>query len=125
MASAVIALVADAIALLVAMMLVEDMNLTSSGFVLAVVIFGAVSLLIEPLMRQIAIKNLPALLGSSTLVATLVSLIVTAIISNSLTIRGLGAWVFVTVLVWAVGLVARMVLPLVIFKKILAANRQS
>ncbi len=122
-ASAAVALIADAIALLVAQVLVDGMSLTAVGFVLAVVIFALVSLLIEPLIRQVALKNAPALLGSTSLVATLISLVVTSLFSDSLTISGIGAWIWVTVLVWAVSLVARMVLPLIIFKKALGAVR--
>lgn len=118
-------MIADAIALLVAQFLVDDMRLTAAGFFMAVVIFAVASVLMEPLLRQAAIRNAPALLGSSSLIVTLLSLIITATVSDSLTIRGLGSWVWVTVLVWAVGLVARMVLPLVMFKKVLGAARRN
>jgi putative membrane protein len=119
-ASAVIAIIANAIGLVVASLLLEDMSLGAIGFIIAVLIFTGVAVLIEPLMRQIALKNAPAILGSSSLIAVLISLIVTAVVSSSLSISGLLTWVLATVIVWAAALAGRLFLPMVIFKKVLA-----
>lgn len=119
-ASAVIAIIANAIGLVVASLLLEDMSLGALGFIIAVLIFTGVAVLIEPLMRQIALKNAPAILGSSSLIAVLISLVVTAVVSSSLSISGLVTWVLATVIVWAVALAGRLLLPMVIFKKVLA-----
>lgn len=124
-ATAVVTLIADAIALVVAAQVLDDMSLSTGGFALAVVLFAATGLLIQPLLRQVAITNAPALLGSTALVATLVSLIVTALVSDGLQISGGVTWVLATIIVWVVALVARMLLPLVIFKKALASQRSS
>lgn len=122
-ASATLALLADALALIVTSLLLEDFSLDVAGFVIALVLFTGVGVLVEPLLRQMAIKNVPALLGSSSLIATLVSLIVTAIVSDGLRISGALTWVLATVLVWLIGLAGRLLLPLVLFKKILANSR--
>lgn len=122
-ASTVVNFLAGAVALVIAAVLLEDMGLSVGGFLLAAVIFTGVMVLVQPLVRQIAIKNAPALLGSSALVATLVSLVVTTVISDALTIRGATTWVLATVAVWALALVLRLVLPLVIFKQVLAEAR--
>lgn len=122
-ATGVIALLANAIALLVGAQLLEDMSVDGVGVVLAVLIYTGVAVLAEPLIRQMALKNAPALLGSSSLVATLVSLVVTALVSDHLQISGATTWVLATVLVWAVALAGRMLLPLVLFKKALANAR--
>ena len=122
-ATAVLALIANAVALVVAAWILPDFSLDAVSLVVAVLIFTGVAVLIEPLLRQIALKNTPALLGSSALIATLVSLIVTALVSDGLDISGLTTWVLATVIVWAVALVARLVLPLVLFKKVLTEQR--
>lgn len=119
-ASAVIAVIANTIGLIVAAVVLEDMGLGIVGLSIAVLIFTGCAVLIEPLMRQIALKNAPAILGSSALLAVLISLIVTTIVSDSLTIRGLVTWVMATVIVWAVALAGRFLLPMVIFKKVFA-----
>ena len=121
-ATMVVALLADAIALLVTSQVLDDMALDAGGFITAVVIFALVSLLIEPLVRQVALRNVPALLGSTALVATLISLVATAIIGDGLRISGTVTWVLATIMVWLIALVARLLLPLVIFKKALAAR---
>lgn len=123
-AVAVVSLVANAVGLVVAALLLDDMALDAVAFVIAVLIFTGVAVLIEPLIRQMALKSAPALLGSSALVATLISLVVTAAVSDGLSISGLGTWVLATVIVWAVALAARLLLPLLVFKEVLS-NRRS
>lgn len=119
-ATAVVSFLANAIALVVAAQILPDMALDVSGFLIAVGIFTLAAVLVEPLTRQVAIKSAPALLGSTALVATIVSLVTTAVLSDGLRISGLTTWVLATVIVWAVALAARLLLPLVIFKKVLA-----
>lgn len=123
LAVAVIAVVSNAIGLIVAATVLDDMRLGVSGLIIAVLIFTGISVLIEPLLRQVAIKSAPALLGSSAIVTVLASLVITTIVSDSLTIRGTLTWVLATVIVWIVALAGRLLLPLMIFKKVLAAAR--
>ncbi len=123
LAVAVIAVVSNAIGLIVAATVLDDMTLGVNGLIIAVLIFTGISVLIEPLLRQVAVKSAPALLGSSAIVTVLASLVITTIVSDSLTIRGTLTWVLATVIVWIVALAGRLLLPLVIFKKALAAAR--
>ena len=123
LASAVVAVIANAVGLVVAAVVLDDMSLGAVGLAIAALIFTGTAVLIEPLLRQIALKKAPALLGSSSLVAVLVSLVVTSIVSDSLSIRGTVTWVLATVIVWAVALAGRFLLPMVIFKKVLAEAR--
>jgi hypothetical protein len=124
-ATAVVSLLANAVALIVGALVLDDMALGVGGFVLAVALFTGTAVLVEPLTRQMALKNAPALIGSTALVATIVSLVVTALLTDSLQISGLATWVLATVIVWAVGVAARLLLPLVIFKKTLARRNQA
>lgn len=122
-ATGVIALLANAIALVVGAQLLDDMSLDGMAFVIAVLIYTGAAVLAEPLIRQMALKNVPALIGSSSLIATLVSLVVTAVVSDGLQISGATTWVLATVVVWAVALACRLLLPMVIFKKALSNAR--
>ncbi len=122
-ATAVIAFVSNAIGLIVAANVLADVGVGASGFVIAVAIFTGVSVLIEPLLRQTVMKKMPALLGSTALITVLISLIITTIVGNSLTIDGLTNWVLATVIVWAASFAGRLLLPLVIFKKTIAAAK--
>ena len=122
-ARAVISLLSNAVGLLVAAQLLDDMSLSVAGFVTASLIFTVVAVVSEPLIRQIALKNVPAILGSSALIATLASLILTSVLTDGLRISGLTTWVLATVVVWAAALAANLLLPLVIFKRVLAEAR--
>jgi len=117
--------IASAIALVVGALVLDDMALDVDGFVIALLVFTAVGVLAEPLLRQTAFRSSPALLGSSALVATLVSLVVTVIVTDGLRISGATTWVLATVLVWIVALVARLLLPFLIFKRVLAEARST
>ena len=119
-ARAAVALVANAVALIVAALVLDDMSLDVAGFVIAVAIFTVTAVVIEPLIRQIALKNVPAILGSTALVATLVSLALTKLLTPGLSIRGVVTWVLATVIVWIVAMVARILLPMVVFTQVLS-----
>jgi putative membrane protein len=121
--SALFAVIASAIGLIVADALLDDMSLTASGFVIAVLIFSVVLLLIEPFIQKVALTKATALRGSTALVATFVALVVTAIASDSLNIDGATTWLLATIIVWGVGLLAAVVLPLVLFKNIMQGVR--
>ncbi|MCB1014963.1 MAG: phage holin family protein [Acidimicrobiales bacterium] len=122
-ASATVALLADALGLVVAALVVDGIHVAVLGFVVAVVVFAVVDLLVQPLLRQVAFKQAPALLGSSALVATVASFVVTAALTDSLTVSGATAWVLGPLVVWIVALVAQLLLPFVIFKRTLARAR--
>lgn len=115
--SAAVYLVANAIGLLVAAAVLDDVTIDGTAFVLAVVIFTVVEVVIQPLITQIAVRHSRALMGSSALVATLVGLVVTDIVSEGLSISGALTWVLATVIVWAAGLVAGLVLPALFLKR--------
>jgi len=104
LARAVLSLLANAVALVVAALLLSKVSLSVGGFVIAVVVFTVTAIVVEPLLRQTAVRNAPAILGSTALIATLISLIV-------------------TVIVWVIAMVARLFLPLLVFKQILADDR--
>lgn len=113
-------LIANAIGLWVASLILDDMSLTASGFIVAVLIFTGVELLVTPMIRQMALKQSSALLGSTALVAALVSLIVATIVTDGLNISGISTWVLATVIVWAVSLVGVIVVPMFLFKQVLS-----
>jgi ABC-type sugar transport system permease subunit len=51
------------------------------------------------------------------LVSTFVALVLASLLSNGLSIRGIGSWVAATVLVWLVTAVATVVLPVLILRE--------
>jgi uncharacterized membrane protein YvlD (DUF360 family) len=57
------------------------------------------------------------------LIATLVALIVTDLISDGLNISGVGTWIAATVIVWLASLLAGFILPFLGLKKYLEERR--
>lgn len=113
-----VALIANAVGLVVAAAVLDDMSLGSDGFLIAVGVFTLVNVLVLPLVQKQAITQSSALMGSTALVATLISLIVTTIVTDEMTIDGLTTWLLATVIVWGASLVGGLLLPLLVFKSL-------
>jgi uncharacterized membrane protein YvlD (DUF360 family) len=118
-----IALVANAVGLIVAASVLDGMELNGAAFVLAVIIFTVVFALMLPFTASQARRSGSAALGGGVaLIATLVALIVTDLISDGLTIEGIGTWIAATVIVWLASLLAGFILPYLGLKKYLEDN---
>ena len=111
-----LALAGDAIGLLLAALLLDDMSLDGAAFLVAVVIFTLLTAVVEPLVSKVAEKQVPALQGASALIATFLSLLLTAVISDGLQIDGTATWVIATVLVWLFTMIAGVVLAKFLLK---------
>ncbi|HEY5876477.1 MAG TPA: hypothetical protein VIT64_14320 [Ilumatobacteraceae bacterium] len=117
-----IRLLANAVGLIVANLVLDDMALDVSGFVIAVLIFTVAQLILQPLIVKIAMTNAQALMGATALVTTLVGLIITDLVSDGLSITGFVTWCLATVIVWAAALIAGLLLPLILVKKAVDNN---
>ncbi|MFZ1491017.1 MAG: hypothetical protein WAS51_13840 [Ilumatobacteraceae bacterium] len=117
-------LAANAIGLLVANALLEDMDMTAGAFVLAVLIFTGVVILVRPFIMKMAVRYFEALMGGSALVATLVGLIVTKIFVDGFHITGLGTWALATVIVWVIAMLAGVLLPALLLKRTVQEGAQ-
>lgn len=114
---------ANAIGLLVASWLLDDLSLDAASFLIAVAIFTGVEVLIQPLLTSIAVKQAQVLMGGTALITTFVGLVVTTMISDGLTITGVGTWVAATVIVWLAALLAGLLLPAIFVKSKVADAR--
>ena len=120
----VIAVVANAVGLLVAAALLDGMHVNAGSFVVAVVIFTVVFALMQPFLITQFRRGNPAALGGVALVATLVALIVTDLVSDGFSIDGVGTWIAATVIVWLGALLAGFILPFLGLKKYLEERRE-
>lgn len=125
LASLVVNLIANAVGLIVAAAVLSGFSINGVSFFVAVVIFTLVEGISGPLIAKIALKNAPSLLGGIALVTTFVGLLVTHIFNSGLTIKGLKTWLLATVIVWLCALIAQLILPLLIFKKILKKRKEA
>jgi len=119
-----VAIIANAIGLAVAAWILDDMSLSGSAFLIALLIFTVVELLVHPALQKAALRHSDALVGGTALVAVLIALIVTDIISDGLSISGVVTWLLATVIVWGAVLLVAVLLPATLFKKWLADQRR-
>ncbi|MFT3973402.1 MAG: phage holin family protein [Amaricoccus sp.] len=121
-AQTVVELIANAIGLIVAALLLPGFTLSVASFFIAVAIFSAARVILAPLVFKLSLKYARALTGGIALVSTFVGLLVTTWLSTGIAITGASTWVIATLVVWVFGVVAMLLLPLVVFKKTLAAR---
>ena len=100
----------NAIGLLVAAILLDDVNLDGAAFILAVVIFTVAELVLEPLIEKMVTQHAERLRMFTSLVTTFLALVVTDLVSDGLDIEGASTWLLATVIVWAGTLLAGVIL---------------
>jgi hypothetical protein len=122
LARTVVELVASAIGLIVAAWLLDGVTLNASGFLVAVAVFTAAKVVLGPFVFKLSFKYARALTGGIALVTTFVGLLITTWLTSGLMITGAGSWVMATIVVWLFTVIAILLLPMVIFKKLLAST---
>ena len=100
----------NAIGLIVAAVLLDDVHLDGAAFILAVVIFTVAELILEPLIEKMVTEHAERLRIFTSLVTTFLALLVTDLISDGLDIEGATTWLLATVIVWAGALLAGVIL---------------
>lgn len=107
---------ANAVGLLVADLVLDDVSIEWQAFIVAVAFFTLVEVILGPLITKMALTNVPALMGGIALVTTLIGLIITDLIFDGFSIEGFWTWVAATVIVWLGALLGALVLPLIFLK---------
>lgn len=125
LAQLVLSLLANAVGLLVASALLDGFSIDAMSFVVVVLVFSATTTILSPLIFKIALTNASYLVGGIALVTTFVGFVVTDALTDGLSISGLSTWVVATLVVWLASVVASLILPLLMFKKLLGNNDAS
>ena len=115
----VIAFASNGVGLIVAAAVLDGMSLDATGFVVSVVIYTIVFALLQPFLISVLRRSPAPVLGGVALIATLVSLIVTTLLTDGLSIHGVGTWIAATVIVWLGSVLAAFILPFLGLKKYL------
>lgn len=105
------------IGLLVASLVIPGVSVSVSGFVTTVVVFALAQSILAPFIAKMASRYASAFLGGIGLVSTLVALLLATVLTHGLSIRGLGSWVWATVVVWLVTALATLLLPLLLVRR--------
>lgn len=124
LAQMIVATLANALGLFAASLFFEGFSIDGPAFIVAVVIFSLSTVILGPLILKIALTNASYLVGGIALVTTLVGLILTNLISDGISINGVGTWIGATVVVWIFSTAGNLLLPLVIFKKTLEKRKE-
>ncbi|MBP6962601.1 phage holin family protein [Candidatus Saccharibacteria bacterium] len=111
---------ANAIGLLVASILLDRFYLNGASFIVAALFFTLVTVILGPFITKVAFKNAPYLMGGIALVTTFIGLILTKAFTNGIRIEGLSTWAVATLIIWIFSVIANVVLPLFLFKKIIS-----
>ena len=123
LARTVLAVLANAVGLLVASALLDGFDINGAGFITAVLVFTVATVVLGPLVVKIALTSAAFLVGGIALVTTLIGLIITDLFTDGLTINGLDTWILATLIIWLCTVLASVILPLFIFKEALG-NRK-
>jgi len=119
-----LSLLANALALVMASILLTGFTVNGLAFVVAVCIFTASTVILEPLITKIARQNAPYLLGGIALVTTFVGLLVTTLVTDGLSITGIATWAIATLIIWLATIVASVLLPRFLFQEVLGHHRE-
>jgi hypothetical protein len=104
-------LVAWGIGLLLADWAVPAVSVSVSGFVVAVVLFSVVQTTLSVFILKLPHGFAALLLGGVGLAMTLVAMIVAAVLTQGLTIRGVASWLAATLVVWLSTTIGAILLP--------------
>ena len=116
--NAVVFMVAAAIGILVADIALDDMSVEYPvAFVVAALIFGVLSAIIEPLLGSITRRSAEVFTGGVGLFTALIALALTSLIVGGLTLTGFATWLAAAVIVWLASMIAGFVLKVTVAKR--------
>ena len=118
-----VTLAGNAIGLIIAAVILDDVSIDVLSFIVAVVIFTGVLAITQPFLATQLRRRGPSALGGVSLIATFVALVITDILSDGFDISGVLTWIEATVIVWAGALLAVFVLPFLGLRKYMRERR--
>ncbi|MCC2316032.1 phage holin family protein [Cellulomonas xiejunii] len=113
---ALVFLAAAALGLLAAAGVVDGVEVSTSGFVVTVVVFALAQSVLSPVVMKLTDRYAKAFLGGVGLLSTFVALVVATLVTDGLRIRGVTAWVLATLVVWLVTALGTFLLPFVLLR---------
>jgi Mycobacterial 4 TMS phage holin, superfamily IV len=115
--SAILALLANALGLLAAMLFLDGFHIDVLSFVVAVLLFTVIQVVLAPIINSISKRNAPALQGAVAIVTIFLGLWITSLILSGMQIGGLTNWLLATIIVWIVAFLGGIILPRMMFKE--------
>ena len=121
---AAIFFVSTAIGLLIAKLVLDDMSIDATAFLVVVVIVALLQAILAPFMAKTTARSAPALLGAAGLISTFIALVVANVVVDGLTITGATTWILATLIVWLGTMIAAFLLPVILVKAGVSSARQ-
>src|SRR3954471_7180185 len=87
-------------------LIVDGFHVKAEGFLVAVLVFAVLQSILSPFFLKGTARNASALTGAVGLISTFVALLVATAVNGSITIDDPKAWLFGTILVWLVTMLA-------------------
>jgi uncharacterized membrane protein YvlD (DUF360 family) len=123
-AAFVIRFVAAFVALAVVGVVVDGVSVDPIGLPIAALIYALIMLIAEPALERLLAEGSGWVARLTGLAATFVALLVTTLISDSLEVDGVVAWVLATVIVWVVAVAADWIVGRLLFERIAGSPRK-
>lgn len=118
-------LLGNALGLIIAAICLSGFHIQPLGFIVSVLFFSGVEVFLKPFIMKLSLKHMPALGGGIALVTTFVGLWLTTLFTNGLRIDDLTTWIIAPLIIWLVAVLAGIVLPMFLFKKVLSNSDNS
>jgi uncharacterized membrane protein YvlD (DUF360 family) len=116
-------LASAALGLWVASLVVDGFEISTSGFIVAVLVFAVLQSILSPWILVMTRRYAGALTGGVGLISTFIALWVATLVTDGLTITGATAWLLGGVVVWLATMLGTLLLPLVLVKKAVRKER--
>jgi len=95
-------LVSAAAGLLIASLLLADLHLQASGFVVAVLVLTIAQAILAPFVFNMARQYASALLGGIGIVSTMLALFIASLFPGGVTVTTFSTWVVAALIIWVV-----------------------
>ena len=100
------------------------MTVNVTSYISVAIIFALIQAILSPLIFKGVVRGATAFTGGVGIIATLVALIITDVISDGMSISGLTTWILAALIVWLAGALAGSVpAAAVLLKKVVDNNR--
>lgn len=116
---------ANAVGMLLAIILLPGFTITPTGFIVAVAIFSIIQSVGGPMVTKMSLKKLPQLMGGIALVVIFFGLFITQLLVPGMSMGGIANWLAATLLVWIGSLTASILLPLYVFKEVVENAKEA
>jgi uncharacterized membrane protein YvlD (DUF360 family) len=121
--SAAIFFLSALIGLFVADMVLSDLSIDATSYLVAAIIFALTQAILAPLIFKMVHKNASAFAGGVGIISSFVALLITDLLVGGLEISGVTTWILAALIVWLAGAIAAFLLPYLLVKRAVGERR--